>query len=350
MVWYKDTLGKPRWYTVGWHSDGIRPAYANEVRKKLTDKSKPPPLEIALTTPSLTVGKAVADYFKWAEAEEKHIAPERNRYSKHLQHRLDAIPLESITLQMLCDLKSALRNTMSPQSVRHCFGLLRRAVNHALELETWHGANPFAVKRHSAFTLPRPNNEATRYLTKEEARALLAALRPRSQQLHDMALLSLKTGLRATEIFGIRGQDLDAAGLTIHITAKGGEPQTVPAPADIMQILTGYRRTPHEFVFQADQGGPIQWGISTTFSRVVQQLGLNDGITDDRRRVRFHTLRHTFASWLAQSGKVTLQQLMEMMRHRDIEMTLRYAHLIPGGHRHNLRIIDDALGDFDHDD
>jgi len=41
---------------------------------------------------------------------------------------LDAVPLDSVTLQMLWDLKAVLLQAMAPQTVRHCFGLLRRAV------------------------------------------------------------------------------------------------------------------------------------------------------------------------------------------------------------------------------
>ena len=108
---------------------------------------------------------------------------------------------------------------------------------HADDVGLWKGDNPFAVKRHGSFKLPRADNQATRYLTRREARDLLAALKPRSQQVHDMALLSLRTGLRATELFGIQGQDLDLEGNIIHIRAKGGEPQSVPAPPDIMSCL-----------------------------------------------------------------------------------------------------------------
>ena len=117
-----------------------------------------------------------------------------------------------------------------------------------------------------------------------------------------------------------------------------------------MRLLAGYRRQPYEYLFQDDHGDQIAWGISYTFDRVVAELGLNDGVTDKRRRVRFHTLRHTFASWLAQSGQVTLHELMELMRHKRIEMTLRYAHLIPGGGRNKLRIIDQVLLDPEHDE
>ena len=48
--------------------------------------------------------------------------------------------------------------------------------------------------------------------------------------------------------------------------------------------------------------------------------------------VRFHTLRHTFASWLVQSG-VNLQEIQRLLGHRSLAMTLRYGHLAPESQR-----------------
>ena len=54
-------------------------------------------------------------------------------------------------------------------------------------------------------------------------------------------------------------------------------------------------------------------------------------------------MRHTFASWLAQSGKVTLLGLQKLMRHKNITMTMRYAHLFPGQESEKLSIIGEML-------
>ena len=51
-------------------------------------------------------------------------------------------------------------------------------------------------------------------------------------------------------------------------------------------------------------------------------------ISDARQRVVFHTLRHTFASWLAQAG-TPIFTLAQLMGHSDLKMTQRYSHLAP---------------------
>ena len=68
--------------------------------------------------------------------------------------------------------------------------------------------------------------------------------------------------------------------------------------------------------------------VSRAFMKCVSQLGFNDGVTDSRQRVVFHTLRHTFASWLVQKG-VPLHTVAELMGYKSIAMTQRYAHLSP---------------------
>jgi len=73
---------------------------------------------------------------------------------------------------------------------------------------------------------------------------------------------------------------------------------------------------------------PRRGGIVPPYQRTVDALGLNDTSTDAKDRVVFHTLRHTFASWLAIRG-TPLYTIQRLMGHKSIKMTERYAHLCP---------------------
>ena len=76
-----------------------------------------------------------------------------------------------------------------------------------------------------------------------------------------------------------------------------------------------------------------------SFKRAVEELGFNKGIKDVRQKVVFHTLRHTFASWLAIDG-VPLYTISELMGHSTMDMTKRYAHLCPDTKRAAVEKID----------
>ncbi|MGN0009530.1 MAG: tyrosine-type recombinase/integrase [Desulfovibrionaceae bacterium] len=76
-----------------------------------------------------------------------------------------------------------------------------------------------------------------RFLTREEVKALLDDLEKRHPQLHDMALLSLRTGLRPTEIFKLRGQDVDSNTGGLHIFQKGETRMFVRMPEDMIEML-----------------------------------------------------------------------------------------------------------------
>jgi site-specific recombinase XerD len=52
----------------------------------------------------------------------------------------------------------------------------------------------------------------------------------------------------------------------------------------------------------------------------------NQGITDKKKWVNFHTLRHTFASWLVENG-TDIYLVKDLLGHHDLKMTERYAHI-----------------------
>lgn len=93
-------------------------------------------------------------------------------------------------------------------------------------------------------------------------------------------------------------------------------------------------------VFTSRTGGKVD-RISKAYSRTVDEL-FNEDVADSRQRVCFHTLRHTYASWLVQKG-VDLYSVKELMGHADFKMTTRYSHLAPEGLRRKAKVLEGSL-------
>ena len=66
--------------------------------------------------------------------------------------------------------------------------------------------------------------------------------------------------------------------------------------------------------------------ISRSFRLAVEKIGLNKGVTDPRMKVVFHSLRHTYASWLVEKGQ-DLYTIKQLLGHSSISMTERYSHV-----------------------
>lgn len=98
---------------------------------------------------------------------------------------------------------------------------------------------------------------------------------------------------------------------------------------------------PQDYVFVSEKGEKIK-EVSNQFQRIVDSIGLNKGVTDRRNKVVFHTLRHTFASWLAMAG-VDIYTIKELMGHSDIKMTQRYMHLAPGKFTAAIAVLDTPM-------
>jgi integrase len=342
--WYADKEGKGHWKTVGRHSKGVRARTAKAARTEFLAGGDAP----AAPRAGFTVGDAVDAYAAWAENSGNSMRGRLPQYTRHLAPRLRAVPLAEVTPAMLVRIRDELLRTpvvnrgpgrrLAAHSINEMFAFVRAAVNRAAAAGLWRGSNPFATRRGSPWEALKVNNRRLRFFTPEEARRLLAELGDRIPQLRDMALLSLRTGLRATEIFKLKGQDLNAHANVLHIISKGGARAAVRIPEDLTAMLAAYGRGPGEPLFKNPDGGAFA-RIPPGFGRAVKKLRLAPEDGDTLYAVTFHTFRHTFASWLAQSGKVSLLELQKLMRHKHIDMTLRYAHLMPGQESEKLAII-----------
>lgn len=328
-VYYEITFkhnGKKVWEKVGWTSEGYTAAMAQTVRgERMRELRHGEKFAQDATRKSLTLGQAWAHYEKnWLATSTKSQVVDTCRYNKHLAH-LAAKPLSSISPFDVEKLKiSQLASGLSEQSVRHVLGLLARIYNKIISWKLWTGDNPVsAVKR------PTRDNKRHRFLTSEEAHRLLSALHVRSPQTHDMALTSLHTGMRFGEIASLRWENVDLSRRVIRVVdTKNEESRTAHVTDEMAAMFSGLQADRNGALVFPGRDGKVMSGISATYERTVAELGMNSGITDTRGKVVFHTLRHTFASWMVMEG-VPLSEVGELLGHSDLEMTRRYAHLAP---------------------
>ena len=165
------------------------------------------------------------------------------------------------------------------------------------------------------------NNLRVRYLDAEERARLLAVCRVSPwSRLYVLVLMAITTGARRGELLALRWRDLDLARRTAAVpTSKNGEPRTLILTAPVITELERIRgRRPEDFVFPSERRPGRPMGIASAFRRALTLARIEN--------FRFHDLRHTCASYLAQNG-ASLLEIADTLGHRQLAMVRRYAHL-----------------------
>ena len=290
---------------------------------------------------NITLAQAWEKYLPVAQANKAvHTAyAEEAAYRLWLSPTLANKPLRDIKPIHLERIKKAMTEAgRSAQTIRHVLAALRQVFNFAKRHGLYAGDNPVSLVKK-----PSADARRLRFLTHEEADRLLAALAERESNVHDMALLALHCGLRAGEIFSLTWGDVDMErGVLILRDTKSGKTRAAYMTEAVAAMLADMERRGHnDLVFLSANGGRIVQ-ITETFNRVVAALGFNNGVTDPRQKVVFHTLRHTFASWLVEQG-VDLYSVKELMGHGTLAMTERYSHLSPDKLRRAVKTLEAGM-------
>lgn len=262
---------------------------------------------------------------------DKNIAEERKlkKYVREDQfYRLWIAPVigkmkikEIVHLNLKAILKKMEDAGKSPRTIQYAFAVIRQVYNYAKDNNLFSGELPT-----HKFKLPKVDNERTRYLTPEEATALLNALKEKSEDTYGIALLSFQCGLRFGEVARLEWSDVDHdRSLLLIRDAKAGTRHAFLTEQTIEMLKNRIQGKPSELIFPAKDGG-VMPRISPTFHRVVKEMGLNKGIDDRRQKLVFHSARHSFGSLLAEQGQ-DLYTIQKLIGHKTVTMTQRYSHL-----------------------
>ena len=206
--------------------------------------------------------------------------------------------------------------------LRRAFNLARVTVIEGIPLLT--GPSPL-----DGVALPKPKNARERFLSYAEADKLLEAAQECGHaDLHTAIVIALNTGMRLGEILRLEWIDVDMAHgiITVREEADRKPGGKVFINTEVEAVLNKYISCQRhsQLVLAPPKGGKERSSLTHRFSDLVEELGFNAGIEDARHKVVFHTLRHTFASWLALAG-TDIYRIKALMRHKTITMNREHA-------------------------
>jgi integrase len=265
------------------------------------------------------------NYFPQAKANKSQRSYERedSLFRLWISPVIGELPLKDIApIHMERIKKNMVDAGRAPRSIRYALAVVRQVFNFARYNNLYMGDSPTANVK-----MPQKDNRRLRFLTRDEADRLLDGLQSKSRQLYEIALVSLHCGARADEIFSLTWGDVDLERGTLTLRdTKNTKTRVAFMTEEIKDLLTRKERGENDDLVFPGRGGVKITAISNAFNRVVKELGLNDGVTDPRQKVVFHTLRHTYASWMVENG-VDLYHVKKLMGHSTLSMTERYSHL-----------------------
>lgn len=252
----------------------------------------------------------------------------------HLRPAFGHLRLNDLNVRHVHDFVLA-RGHLDRKTVHNHLTLLVSMLNMAVDLR-WLAEAP-RIRKPSISFLPTDFH----YLrTQEEIERFLSAARRLSSRHFVLYAAATYTGMRQGELAGLRWEDVDLEQRLIMVRrsfdgpTKTGQVRHIP----ILDVFLPLLRTrgpgePTEPVFPNSHGGPLK-ACSRIFQEdfriTLRNAGFPPRMAKGKRRsyIVFHDLRHTFASqWVMNGGDIF--KLQNILGHKTLQMTMRYAHLIP---------------------
>lgn len=220
------------------------------------------------------------------------------------------------------------------------YGLGRRPATVNRRKAAWSALFKFAIGKRILKDNPArriailpENNKRVRWLSDNERRLLLSACDESSWPLLKLlVVLAMTTGARQGELLSLHWEQVDFASRTaVLLRTKNGDGRTLVFPTPAIVELMKHRKADGLIFGREDGDKPLTF--RKHWDRALSKAGLAD--------FRFHDLRHDAASQLAMAG-ATLLEVAEVLGHRNLQTTKRYAHL---SHQHKQAVTDRVMGE-----
>ncbi len=265
--------------------------------------------------------------------------------------------LKSETVQRCYD--SLIASGLSRHAVHCAHKVLRISLNHAVKLG-YIGRNPC-----NGTAPPKPIEREMKFLDETQVRVLLRTALGLNDRLFPLYYLAIHTGLRLSELMGIKWEDIDFERRTLQVNrqvlhTKGGgfvftEPKSTSGKrsvivgekalavlADQREMINAFRRQANgswkelNLVFPSNAGTPLTpSNIRRAFRKVLKASSVP--------KIRFHDLRHTAASLMLNHG-VPVLIASRRLGHSKASITMDvYGHLMPNKQEEAAELLDNLV-------
>ena len=266
--------------------------------------------------------------YKWLlETQHKATHDSDKAKLRWLQSYLRGKPLLEIDRTLVAKIGETKATQASPSTANRFLALIRAILRKAALEWEW-------IDKLPKIRLYLEPKRRIRWITPEQVKTLLDELQPHQR---DLVVFALSTGLRQSNVLKLEWSQVDLARRVAWIhpdQAKARRAIHVSLNSTAMDVLSRQVGKHPSRVFTY-RGKPIAWANTRAWREALKRAGIED--------FRWHDLRHTWASWLAQSG-TTMNVLQEMGGWESESMVRRYAHLAPAQFAQQAEVIAGLLG------
>lgn len=211
--------------------------------------------------------------------------------------------------------------SVSPVTVNMELRTLRAALNTAFRWKLI-DSNPFSCQK-----LCRVEEQSPIFFTKEDFQKLIGMIK--ETWLREIVIFAAITGMRRGEILNLQWSNVDLKRNVLTIQSnptfrtKSGKRRCIPLSETASNLLK--QKPAHsgsDYVFKLNGRRIYDKWVTRKFKYYVYECHFQED------RLHFHSLRHTFASWLVQDG-VSLYEVQKLLGHTDMKVTQIYSHLQP---------------------
>lgn len=276
-----------------------------------------------------TVGELIAHYVKTVSGRKSVGSQHRDRLilAKFVS-RWGTLLLRDLTTLQIEEYMAERLAQVSFATISKELGVLKSAFRCAVRW-TWASRSPFI-----GIVLNQEGTARTRWLSDNEELRLLAHC---PDWLRDIVIVGLDSGLRPGNLVGLQCSWVQRGQTCLHIpreqTKTNKLPLTIPLTTRAADIIHRYlERAWSQHLFVSTAGHPY---TCAQVNRKLQRAAFTAGLRD----ICLYTLRHSFISRLVQAG-VSLPEVAALAGHRDVRMSMRYAHLAPRHLRNSIAILE----------